>query len=225
MPRRRLQQLGAIAVLAVVLVVAMIVVSQGGDSSGSAPVKGLLAGIHQDGTSLGDPQAPYTLVEFGDPQCPFCAEFDRKVFPTVVDDYVRSGKLRLEFRPLTFIGSDSETAARFAVALGEQNRFWNFIDLMYHNQSTENSGYVTPEFLAGLADQIPGADAKRASAGASSSQVTQVLNQAKSDAQDAGISSTPSFLIGPTGGTMTSLDVSQLDAQTFRDAIDAAIGG
>ncbi len=203
--KQRLRQLGAIGVFAIVLVGALIIVSQGGnDSTGSAPVKGLLSGIDQDGTSLGDPQAPFTLVEFGDPQCPFCAEYDRKVFPTVVQDYVRPGKLRLEFRPLTFIGPDSETAARFAVALGEQNRFWNFIDLMYHNQSTENSGYVTPEFLAGLADQIPGADAKKASAAASSSQVTEVLDQAKTDAQDAGISSTPSFLIGPTGGPMTN---------------------
>jgi protein-disulfide isomerase len=224
--RRRLQQLGAIAAFAVALVVVLIVVSQGGsDSSGSAPDKGLFNGIAQDGTALGDPNAPFTLVEFGDPQCPFCAEYDRSVLPTVVKDYVRPGKVRLEFQPLTFIGPDSEVAARFAVALGQQNHFWNFIDLMYHNQQTENSGYVTNDFLTGLADQIPGADAKKALAAQGSSEITDVLDKAKSAAQDAGISSTPSFLIGPTGGTATTLDVSKLDPGTFSDALDSAISG
>jgi protein-disulfide isomerase len=222
----RLQQLGAIGAFALALVVVLIVVSQGGnDSGGSTPVKGLFNGIAQDGTALGKPDAPFTMVEFGDPQCPFCAEYDRNVLPTVVENYVRTGKLRLEFRPLTFIGPDSEEAARFAVALGEQDRFWNFIDLMYHNQETENSGYIDPAFLTGLADQIPGADATKAIAAADSSTVSDVLDKAKSDASEAGISSTPSFLLGPTGGQLTKLDVSQLEPDSFRSAIDAAIGG
>jgi protein-disulfide isomerase len=223
--RRRLQQLGAIAVFAVVLVVVLIVVSQGGNDSGnSAADKGLFAGIAQDGTKLGDANAPNTMVEFGDPQCPFCAAYDRDVLPTVVKEYVRPGKLQLEFRPLTFIGPDSEKAARFAVALGEQNRFWNFMDLMYHNQETENTGYVTEDYLRGLADQIPGADANKAFGATDSQAVTDTLDNAKSSAQDAGISSTPSFLIGPTGGNLQPLDVSKLDPDSFRSAIDSAIG-
>jgi protein-disulfide isomerase len=165
------------------------------------------------------------MVEFGDMQCPFCAEYDRNVLPAVIDDYVRPGKLRLEFRPLTFIGPDSVTAARFAVALGQQNKFWNFLDLMYHNQQTENTGYVTDDYLRGLADQIPGADADKAFNDAGSQSVTAELEKAKNDAQNAGISSTPSFLIGPTGGQLTTLDVSKLDAESFTNPIDTAIGG
>jgi protein-disulfide isomerase len=223
--KRRLQQLAAIGIFAVVLVVVLIVVSQSGDDSGGPADKGLLNGIAQDGTSLGDSDASFTMVEFGDPQCPFCAEYDRNVLPTVIDEYVRPGKLRLEFRPLTFIGPDSVTAARFAVALGQQNKFWNFLDLMYHNQKTENTGYVTDDYLRGLADQIPGADADKAFDEADSESVTSVLDKAKSDAQDAGISSTPSFLIGPTGGQLTKLNVSKLDTDSFTSAIDSAIGG
>ncbi len=223
--RRRLQQLAAIGGFAVALVVALIVVSQSGNDSGGPADKGLLTGIAQDGTSLGDPKAPFTMVEFGDPQCPFCAEYDRNVLPTVIDHYVRPGKLRLEFRPLTFIGPDSVTAARFAVALGQQDKFWNFLDLMYHNQQTENTGYVTDDYLRGLADQIPGADADQAFKNADSDEVSAELDKAKSDARNAGVSSTPTFLIGPTGGQLTKLDVSQLDPDSFTAAIDSAIGG
>ena len=203
----------------------MIVVSQSGNDSGGPADEGLLNGLAQDGTSLGDPKASHTLVEYGDMQCPFCAEYDRNVLPTVIENYVRPGALRLEFRPLTFIGPDSEKAARFALGLAAQNKFWNFVDLMYHDQQTENSGYVTDDYLRGLADQIPGADAEKAFAQSNSANVTQALNKAKSDAADAGVSSTPAFFIGPTGGQLAKLQVSQLEPGAFSDAIDAAIGG
>ena len=51
------------------------------------------------------------MVEFADLQCPFCAEYTKNVVPTIVNRYVRPGKLRIEFRPLTFIGPDSAKAA------------------------------------------------------------------------------------------------------------------
>lgn len=222
--KRNLQQLLAIGGFAAIIVVALVVVSQGGDdSTDSEPVKGLFAGIDQDGTSLGDPKAPFTMVEFGDLQCPFCADYDREVLPTVVEDYVRTGRLRLEFGPLTFIGPDSEEAARYAVAVGEQGHFWDFLDLIYRNQETENSGYVDEAFLAGLAAQIPGVDPDQAAAEMGSTAVSRVLDQARTDAQGAGISSTPSFLIGPRGGDLESLEVSRLDPESFTAAIDAAI--
>ena len=64
-------------------------------------------GIPQDGVALGDPDAPITLVEFADLQCPFCAEWAIEALPVYVEDYVRTGQMRIEFRPLTFIGNDS----------------------------------------------------------------------------------------------------------------------
>ena len=79
-------------------------------------------GIPQDGLSLGDPDAPVTLVEFADLQCPFCAEWAREALPVYVDDYVRTGQMRIEFRPLTFIGNESESAAEIAIAAGEQDK-------------------------------------------------------------------------------------------------------
>ena len=107
----------------------------------------MLAGIPQSGIYLGSPSAPVRLVEFADLQCPFCREYTLQTLPQLVQDYVRSGKVRMEFRDLAFLGKDSVTAGRHAAAAGEQNKLWNFIDVFYFNQGEENSGYVTPSFL------------------------------------------------------------------------------
>ena len=88
-----------------------------------------------------------TLVEFADLQCPFCKEFADNVTPRLIQDYVRTKKLRIQFQPLTFIGPDSEKAARYAIGSGGQNKLWNFVELFYRNQGTENTGYVTDEFV------------------------------------------------------------------------------
>ena len=70
----------------------------------AAPTSPLLEGIPQDGTALGRPDAPVTLVEYADLQCPYCAQWARGAFPRLVRDYVRTGKLRIEFRGLVLIG-------------------------------------------------------------------------------------------------------------------------
>lgn len=224
--RRRRVQVATIAVLALALVAVLIVVSQvggGGEDSDAPP--GLFDGVEQSGTALGDPDAPYTLVEFGDPQCPFCAQFDREVVPRLVSDYVRAGMLRIEFLPLTFIGPGSEAAARMALAVGEQGHFWEFLDLLYRNQETENSGYIDDSFLASLAERIPGVDVRRALDGHDSPRIDEELSRAQGRARDFGISSTPSFLVGRTGERPQPLDVDSLDPDAFAAALDARIGG
>jgi protein-disulfide isomerase len=91
------------------------------------------------------------MVEFVDLQCPFCAQYTRDVLPTLINRYVRPGKLSIELRPLTFIGDDSRVAGQAAAAAAQRNRLWQFADLFYLNQGPENSGYVTADFLRSLA--------------------------------------------------------------------------
>ena len=76
----------------------------------------MLAGIPQSGIYLGNPAAPVPLVEFADLQCPFCREYTLQTLPQLVQDYVRTGKVRMEFRNLSFLGKDSVTAGRAAAA-------------------------------------------------------------------------------------------------------------
>src|SRR5947207_606368 len=104
-------------------------------------------GIPQSGRVLGRSDAPVTMVEFADLQCPFCAQYAQDALPTVVSRYIRAGKLKLELRLIAIIGPDSGKARRMAAAAQRQNRLWNFAELFYRNQGEENSGYVTDPFL------------------------------------------------------------------------------
>jgi protein-disulfide isomerase len=198
---RRLRMLGTAAIGAAVLVVAAILVSQGHDAktakaSTASQSASLFAGIPQSGITLGDPKAKVTLTEYADLQCPFCQQFTAAQLPTVVKDYLRTGKARLVFRNLSFIGPDSQKAAKFAAAAGEQGKLFDFVDRFYANQQTENSGYVTDAFLRKVANEVPGLNADKAFADAGGASVTTELNQADAAAKTAGVSSTPTFVIG-----------------------------
>ena len=118
------------------------------------------AGIPEQGTFLGDPKAPATLVEFADLQCPFCAQFARDALPGLLSEWVRPGRLRLDLRLVSIIGPDSRVAARMAGAAALQDRLWPFAELFFLNQGTENSGYVTTPFLSAIATATPGLDAR-----------------------------------------------------------------
>src|SRR5919204_4911399 len=131
--RQRLIQFGSgAAFIAVCAVAVLIVVSQsGGGSAGSgAQDAGLIAkqlkGISQHGTVLGDPKAKVTVIEYGDLQCPVCQSFSFDVVPKLISDVVRRDTADYEFRQFTIIGPDSVTAAKAALAAGEQGRYWNY---------------------------------------------------------------------------------------------------
>jgi protein-disulfide isomerase len=227
--RKRLWQLGAVLGVAVIAVIAVIYLGQKSknapNASGGAPVAGtaemraMLRGIPQHGSSLGDPKAPLVLTEFADLQCPYCGQYATKVLPQVIDRYVRTGKLRLELRLRDFLGPDSDTAARAAQAAGSRNRMWNFTDAFYRNQGQENSGYVTDDFLARIATAA-GVPAKLAVDGSKSPALKQPALDADAQANAAGLTGTPGFILGPKAGQGRALDVQRLDFESFAAAID-----
>ena len=199
--KRRIWQFGSVLAVAVVAVVVVILISGSGGSSKTAPSEQpgeqtaeLFTGVAQSDVTLGNPDAPVTLYEFADLQCPFCKEFTITSFPQIVDKYVRPGDVKIVFRNLTFLGPDSVTAARAAAAAGAQNKLWDFVDLFYKNQGPENSGYVTDAFIEDLAGQI-GLDVEKLQADMSAPLVEQQLGVAQQQAAEFRIDSTPSFLI------------------------------
>src|SRR5437763_2329441 len=156
---RRLWQLGAAVATAAAVVIIAIVVSSAGKDKVASPA--IFKGIPQQSVVLGRPSAPVTLTEFADLQCPFCREYTAKVLPTLVRDYVRTGKVKMVFRDLAFLGDDSAKAGRAAAAAGAQSKLWQFIDAFYADQGDENSGYVTDSFVRGIAQKAPGLDVAR----------------------------------------------------------------
>jgi protein-disulfide isomerase len=234
-PRRaRLYRLGGLLVAGAAIAAVLLAVLMSGSTSELAPGKpvpgapqtlSLLAGIPQQGATLGDPRAPATLVEFGDLQCPACAAFATGSLPGIVARYVRTGRVRLLFRPLDLTGHDSERAARMALAVGAQDRMWQFTELMYRNQGLENSGYVTDRYLRALAGAIPGVDVARALSQRGTPSVEAQLRQARELAGAAGVGSTPSFLLTTAGRRPQRLSAAELEAGSLGAALQRASAG
>jgi protein-disulfide isomerase len=193
--------------------------------AGAAEVRQRLDGIPQSGTAIGKPDAPVTLVEYADLQCPFCAEWARATLPFLIQDYVRTGKLRIEFRGLAFIGADSQTALQETVAAGRQDKLWYFVELLYANQGQENSGWVTEDLLSSIAGSVPGLDQKQLAADRDLPAIGAEMAKASAQAQAAGVRGTPSFEIGPTGGPLHALQATSLAPPEFRAAIEAQLAG
>jgi protein-disulfide isomerase len=224
------RDLAGVAALAAIVVAGMIAVGEatvkeipkapraGSALTGVADVRAQLDGIPQDGAALGRPGAPVTLVEFLDLQCPFCAQWDLEVLPSVLER-VRRGQVRIVMRPLHFLGPDSGKAVSVAGAVAAQDRLWQFVDIFFHNQGEENSGYVTDAFLRRVAAAVPGLDAGRALAEADSPAAQKLTEDANNEARRVGLESTPSFLVGRTGGKLRSLEVSY-DPEEFLAALD-----
>lgn len=199
--------------------------SQPVNIQGAAEVASLLEGIPQQNNILGQPNAPVTMIMFEDLKCPVCQKFTLDAMPKIINDYVRTGKLRIIFQFQTFVGrqtapGDSERGARFALAAGKQNKLWNFTELFYHNQQHENERYITDDFLSRLGDEIAGLNVQQAFSQTGSDAVTQELNEQMKAWQDTGFKGVPSFQIGKTGETPTVLPTPTLDFSVFSTAID-----
>jgi protein-disulfide isomerase len=236
--KRRLVQLGAAIAAAVVLVVVAIAISGGGDdgsggSSGSSASGGdvaglnettaMLQGIPQNGTTLGKPDAPVTIYEFADLQCPFCKEFATTALPQLVRDYVATGKAKLVYQDMAFIPNGSEDAAAAADAAGQQDKLWYFTNLFYWNQGQEQTGYVTDAFIDKLYNAIPGLDAAKANEARKKPPATKAFEEPRKLADQYGVSSTPSFVAGPTGGELKKLNASGSDYTSIKKALDPIV--
>jgi protein-disulfide isomerase len=182
--RRRLQILGGAVAVAVIVVVVAIVISIGGGATktgsslttgpqAQAAVKAVdaeLAGIPQSGTTLGKPSAKVTLIYFGDLQCPICKAFtlgdEGGGLPEFIAKQVRPGNAKVVYRSFCTAScnntSVSNPQALFnkqqssAYAAGPQSLFWNYAELFYHLQGTEDTPYVTEGYLTGLAKLVTG---------------------------------------------------------------------
>ena len=225
--RRKLIGYSSAAVLlAGVLIAALIAISQSSDDSGGGggtdiqsvdEVDKQLNGIPQNGTVLGDPNAKVTITEYGDLQCPVCASFSNDVAPTVIEGPVAGGDANFELHQWTIIGPDSIPAAKAAYAAGEQDRYWNFVELFYRNQGAENSGYVTDDFLTALAEAAGVEDIEQWQQDRKDPAWDKQLKATDAEANSLGLQGTPSIIVHGPGGTK------QLPGVPTADQVQAAV--
>ncbi len=227
--RTRLTQLGIVVSVVVVAIVAILIATGGGSKKGLPKtaheknatvneVSSLIAGIPQSGNVLGSPTAPVTLQYFGDLECPICQKFTLGSLPTVIPKWVRTGKLRIEYRSLETATREPEVFKAqqvAAYAAGKQNKAWNFIETFYHEQGEEDSGYVTEKYLQGIASQVPGLNLTQWTSNRSDPELAKEVTTDAEAAANAGFNGTPSFLIGRSGGSMSKLEYQSPEDPTF----------
>jgi protein-disulfide isomerase len=214
----------AVLVTAALAGVSLLSATRGAERHSVAAAPGLFSGIPQSGLALGDAKAPVTLVEYADLQCPYCAAWARETLPVLVREYVRPGRLRIVFHGLAFLGPDSGAGLTAAVAAGAQNHLWDVVDALYARQGVENSGWLTPALLADVVRAVPGLDASRLERDRSTPATGAQIRAVASAAQAAGVRGTPSFEIGPTGGTPHLVSLTSLAPDGLRPAIDTLLG-
>ena len=126
----------------------------------------------------------------------------------MIQSYVRAGRLKIEYRSMESATRDPETfkvQQVAALAAGEQDKMWNFIELFYHEQGEEDSGYVTESYLQGLAQQVHGLNLVAWTAARTDPELADTITTDARAAHDAGFTHTPSFLVGgPTRTPYTS---------------------
>lgn len=199
-----------------------------GHGSARAPVVSevdkLLAGIPQSGNALGSPTAPVTLQYFGDLECPICKKFTLGPLPSIVNRWVRQGKLRIEYLSLETATREPEAFKEqqvAALAAGRQDKMWNYLELFYHEQGAEDTGYVNEQYLRELAQQVPGLNLAEWDRARSDPTFNEEINR---DAELAAVDSmtgTPSFEIGHTGGATQRVKSSPLgDPSSFYGAVE-----
>lgn len=224
--KRFLQITGGVLVVVIATVGILIAVNRdnGSDSNDQAPIVAGVAipdTVPVNGLTIGSPDAPLKLTEYGDYQCPYCAEVNNEAFATLLTKYIETGQVSLTFSPMSFLGKghdpdESTLAVEAVLSANDQGKFWQMHELVYANHNGENQGNLTLDRLRLMAEEA-GLDMDQFNSamenGTHSDEVT-TYNQA---ASATGVSSTPTFVTN-TGETFGWKDLATLES-----SIDAAL--
>ncbi|GAA4820522.1 thioredoxin domain-containing protein [Tomitella cavernea] len=172
-----------------------------------------------DPLALGAVDAPVTLVEFADYRCPFCAKFSRDIEPALIEKYVDSGRLRIEWRDMPIYGDESMLAARAARAAAEQGRFWEFNRALYAAAPDGGHPSMNVDKLRGFAEDAGVPDIGRFTAQMRSAEFDAAIAADSTQAQQLGIPAAPAFSIN--GNPMLGAQ----PTSEFTDMIDTLLDG
>lgn len=146
---------------------------------------------------LGDPNAPVTLIEFGDYQCHFCNVHFHNTEHKLLENFIKTGKVKMIFKDFTIIGPDSVNAAHGTHCANDQGKFWEYHDILYNNWTGENNGWASSDNLLRFAQEIE-LDIDQWSDCMIDERYSQIISNSSKDARELGITGTPAFfVIGP----------------------------
>lgn len=218
--KRQRQWVVVLAVTGVALVVVALLILQNNQPAGSIATPAPATYPQADGHAMGDPSAPVVITEYSDFQCPFCRRFHDETLPLLVRDYVAQGTVYFTYRHFPVVdgglGGESHRAANAAVCAARQNRFWEYHDILFANQTGENIGNFTANRLTAMAETI-GMDMAAFEECLASGTADDEVEIDKASAIDLGMNSTPSFVIN--GQVVTGAQ----PYEVFQSAIEAAL--
>ena len=136
---------------------------------------------------------------------------------------MRTGKVRLQYNGMAFLGDDSQTALRAVVAASYQNRAWNMIEELFARQGQENSGWVTDELLKEAA-AAAGVDYDKMRAEMDSAKVSAQIEDAAMNATQHGVNQTPTFMLLRPPSQPQLLDAQSFEPLDFAATLSAALG-
>jgi len=167
---------------------------------------------------LGDPNAPITLVEFGDYQCHYCNVFFQTIEDDIIKNYVKTGKVKMIFKDYNIIGPDSINASHGAHCANEQGLFWEYHDTLYSNWAGENNGWASPRNLTIFAEEI-NADMDKWTQCMNEKSHSITINESNDDARALELTGTPAFFVINSEGKVSKLFGAQ-PFEVFKKILD-----
>jgi protein-disulfide isomerase len=171
--------------------------SGGGTTAGSGQVKDTARRTAGDPLALGRSDAPVVLVEYSDFSCPYCAAFSSTTEPALVQKYVDSGVLRIEWRDFPYLTSQSGVAAIAARAAGRQGEFWEMHDALFTTMHAQGFDKLSPATLQGLAEKL-GLDVTRFMTDFATQKVADEVAADLGEGTNLGVTGTPTFVVNGT---------------------------
>jgi polar amino acid transport system substrate-binding protein len=142
----------------------------------------------------GTENAPVTIIMFGDFQCPYCGRFVSSTGSQIEEEYIKSGKVRLGYWHVAFLGEESQWAAEAAECAADQGAFWEYHDKLFNSQNGQNQGAFSKDNLKQFAADLK-LDTSLFNECLDSGKYTQAVQDQTSIANQLGVASTPAFVI------------------------------
>lgn len=168
--------------------------------------------------TMGSANARVTIVEYSDFQCPYCLQFHQQTYQKIIDQYVKTGKVKLSYRqmPIASIHPLATPAAIASECAAEQGKFWEYHDTLFNKLAAKQLD-SKPEVLSDWAKSV-GMDAGKFQSCLSSPEIQARVNADLQEGSRVGVRGTPSFLING------QLLVGAQPFSAFQQTIDAALG-
>lgn len=171
--------------------------ASGLDNDSSSAAYGKLPPLGGRDVVLGNPEAPVTLIEYGDYQCPFCGRFFNQVEPQLRDEYIKTSKVKMVYRDFSILGPESDAAAASAGCAKDQGKFWAYHDELFTAETKdaqENNGNLNRDLFLMLAQNAQ-LDMTAFVSCLDSNKYVEQVKKDTADGKTLGVSGTPTTYI------------------------------